>query len=176
MSANPALPPEGTDNPMTARLVRNRPLALSLLAGMLLIGLAGCAADTASAAHGPKPEDIVAQQFILFNVGMRSGNFSALAQVYAPNAILTKSGPSGVTTVYQGLPAILAYYHSLQAVNPGIQWTTDSMRSLAGGVVLVYEHAGSPPQSVPGRCVHVFVIQSGKIVTYDWAVFYTGKP
>jgi len=48
------------------------------------------------------------------------------------------------------------------------------MRMLAPNIVLVYQHAGSPPLRVAGRCVHLFVIKGGKIATYDWATYYAG--
>ena len=50
------------------------------------------------------------------------------------------------------------------------------MRMLAPTVVLSYEHAGSPPLAVAGRCAHLFVVQNGKVESVDWVVFYPGKP
>jgi hypothetical protein len=41
--------------------------------------------------------------------------------------------------------------------------------------VIAYEHAGSSPLSVAGRCVHVMRIENGKITSYDWAVFFPGQ-
>jgi hypothetical protein len=163
---------------MNARLLRARPLAAVTLFGLLALGLAGCASASAAAVthHDTRSEDVVRQQFVLFNAGMASGDFSALEQLYDPDATLTKSGPNGVTTTYHGWPAISAYYQSLHAAFPKYQWTTDSLRSLSEDVVLAYEHAGSPPLSVAGRCEHVFVVHAGKIVSYDWTVFYPGKP
>jgi hypothetical protein len=58
----------------------------------------------------------------------------------------------------------------------GIQFTQDSMRSLAPHVVLTYEHAGLPTSVAPGRCMHVFTLKGGKIVTLDWATYYGGQP
>jgi hypothetical protein len=58
----------------------------------------------------------------------------------------------------------------------GIQFTQDSMRSLAPHVVLTYEHAGLPTSVAPGRCMHVFTLKGGKIVPLDWATFYGGQP
>ena len=163
-------------NASTVKL--NRVAVATVLLGWLLAGLTACATAAASPAihHDSKPEDVVTLQFALVNTGMASGDFSTLAQVFAPDATLTKSSPSGVTTVYQGLPAITAYYQGLRGSFPQYRWTTDSMRTLSESVVLAYEHAGSPPLSVAGRCVHVIVVHAGKIVSYDWAVFYPGKP
>ncbi len=28
---------------------------------------------------------------------------------------------------------------------------------------------------LPSRCAHVFVVEKGKIVSYDWVVFFAGK-
>jgi hypothetical protein len=163
---------------MNARLLRDRPLVSTLLVGLLLMGLAGCA--TASAAtvqrSDTRAEDVVTQQFALFNAGMASGDFSAFDQVFAPDATLTTSNPAGVTTVSQGLPAIIAYYQAFQAAHPLCRWTNDSMRSLSESVVLAYDHACSPPLSVAGRCAHIFVVHAGLIESYDWVTFYPGKP
>jgi hypothetical protein len=107
---------------------------------------------------------------------MASGDFTAFDQVFAPDATLTTSNPAGVTTVHQGLPAILAYYQGFQAAHPLCRWTVDSLRSLSESVVLTYDHACSPPQSVAGRCEHLFVVHAGLIESYDWTTFYPGKP
>jgi hypothetical protein len=42
-------------------------------------------------------------------------------------------------------------------------------------VVLSYEHAGSPPLTVAGRCAHLFVVKNGMIQTLDWTTFYSGQ-
>jgi hypothetical protein len=119
---------------------------------------------------------VVSTYSSIFNAGMKSGDFSALASVFAPDATFTRSNPMGVTTVYHGLKNILAAYVGIYKAFAGYQWTIDSMRSLDQSVVLAYEHAGSPPLSVPGRCMHVFVVVNGKIQSYDWTTFYPGKP
>jgi hypothetical protein len=163
---------------MATRLLRLRSLAATLLPGVLLLGLAACA--TASAApvqrHDTRAEDVVMQQFALFNAGMASGDFAAFDQVFAPDATLTTSNFAGVTTVHQGLTEIIAYYQAFQAAHPLCRWTNDSLRSLSESVVLAYDHACSPPQSVAGRCVHIFVVHAGLIESYDWVTFYPGKP
>jgi hypothetical protein len=99
-----------------------------------------------------------------------------MSSVFAPDATLTQSSPKGVTAVIHGLTAITNFYRGLKTRFAGYQWTVESMRSLAPNVVLVYQHAGSPPLRVAGRCMHVFVVQDGKIVTYDWATYYPGQP
>jgi len=105
---------------------------------------------------------------------MRSGDFSALASVYSPDATLTQSNPRGVTTVVHGLDAIMRFYQGVWTKFPGYQWTQDNMRSLDANVVLSYEHASSPPERVAGRCMHLFVLQNGKIMSLDWTTFYAG--
>jgi hypothetical protein len=49
------------------------------------------------------------------------------------------------------------------------------MSSLEPDVVWAYQHASSPPLSVPGRCVHLFVVEHGKITSYDWITYYAGQ-
>jgi ketosteroid isomerase-like protein len=152
---------------------------LSLLVVVLINGLAACGAQT-NAQPTTKPTEpgapaVVTMYFQILNAGMRSGDFSALASVYAPDASLTQSNPKGVTTVVHGLASITRFYQGVRTRVPGYQWTTESMRSLAPDVVLAYEHAGSPPLRVASRCVHVFVVQNGKITSYDWIAYYPGQ-
>jgi len=153
---------------------------ISLLVVLLISGLAACGgpanAQQTSTPAQPNATSVVTTYLQLFNAGMRSGDFSALASVYAPDAILKQSNPKGVTTVVHGLANIITFYQGLRTKFPGFQWTVESMRSLAPNVVLVYQHAGSPPLRVAGRCMHVFVVERGKITSYDWATYYPGQP
>jgi ketosteroid isomerase-like protein len=161
---------------------------LTLLVVFLIGGLAACggvanalpSTTQTNAQPNTKPAEssattVVTTYLQLFNAGMRSGDFSAMASVFAPDATLTQSNPKGVTTVVHGLAAITSFYQGLKTKFAGYQWTVESMRSLAPNVVLVYQHAGSPPLRVAGRCVHVFVVQNGKITSYDWATYYPGQ-
>jgi ketosteroid isomerase-like protein len=156
-------------------------LALLILLVVLLIsGLAACggaanALPSTTQSNAQPNTTVVTTYLQLFNAGMRSGDFSAMASVYAPDATLTLSNPKGVTTVVHGLAAITSFYQGLKTKFAGYQWTVESMRSLSPNVVLVYQHAGSPPLRVAGRCVHVFVVQNGKITSYDWATYYPGQ-
>ena len=109
-----------------------------------------------------------------FNSGMKTGDFSSLSGLMAPDVVVTTSNPQGQTAVHRGLSDTLAYFQAFQKGLAGYQWTTDDMRSLGPGVVIAYEHAGSPPQTIAGRCFHVFHIVNGKIVSYDWTTFYPG--
>lgn len=153
---------------------------LSFLVVLLIGGIAAWsgqanALQQNSAAPQSNATTVVKRYLKLFNAGMRSGDFTEMASIYAPDATLTQSNPKGVTTVFHGLAKIMAFYHGLQKQLPGYQWTVETMRSLAPNVVLVYQHAGSPPLKVPGRCIHVFVIEHGKITSYDWATYYPGQ-
>ena len=154
---------------------------LSLLVVLLIGGLAACGGaanaqpNTTTTQSKPGATTVVTTYLRLFNAGMRSGDFSALASVYAPDATLTQSNPKGVTTIVHGLTNILTFYQGVHTKFPGFQWTVESMRSLAPNVVLVYQHAGSPPLRVAGRCIHLFVLENGKITSYDWATYYPGQ-
>ncbi len=153
---------------------------LSLLVVILISGLSACGGSTNAqpnaTSRGPSVPPAVLMYFQIFNAGMRSGDFSALASVYSPDATLTYSNTKGLTTVYHGHDAITRFYEALWARLPGYQWTQESMRSLDSNVVLSYEHAGSPPLRVASRCMHLFVIQNGKIMSLYWTTFYPGQP
>jgi hypothetical protein len=124
---------------------------------------------------GQPDQAVVTYYFQVLNAGLLSGDFSELAEVYAPDATLTQSNPKGVTIVANGLDAITTWYRGFQARFPGIQFTQESMRSLAPHVVLSYEHAGLPTAAQPGRCMHVFTLKGGKIVSTDWATYFGGQ-
>jgi len=162
---------------------------LTLLTVFLLGGLAACggaasaqpnitqsSTQQTTIAPDPGATTVVMTYLQLFNAGMKSRDFSAMASVYATDATLTQSNPKGVTTVLHGLTAIITFYQGLRTKFPGYQWTVESMRNLAPNVVLVYQHAGSPPLSVAGRCIYVFVVKGAKITSYEWATYYPGQP
>ena len=123
----------------------------------------------------PSASTVVTSYLHIFNASMKSGDFSALHSVYAPNATFTQSNPKGVTTVAHGLAAITKLDQTIRKNFPGFQWTVESMHLLSPNVVLVYQHASGPSSKIPGRCIHVFVVDDGKITRYDWATFYPGK-
>jgi len=154
---------------------------LALLAVLIISGLAACGGganaqpNTTTTQSKPSATTVVTTYLQLFNAGMHSGDFSTMTSVFASNATLTQSNPKGVTAVVHGLAAIIGFYQGLRAKFAGYQWTVESMRSLAPNVVLVYQHAGSPPLRVAGRCVHLFVVENGKITSYDWATYYPGQ-
>jgi Na+-translocating ferredoxin:NAD+ oxidoreductase RnfD subunit len=155
------------------RPTRLYPLVAALVVVMLL-------ASSAFAEPTTSPKVRTAQAtvhayFKILNAGMKSGNFSALSTVYAPNATLTQSNPLGQTKVSHGLTEITAFYEGAYSKFAGYEWTQDAMRSLAKTVVLSYEHAGSPPLTVAGRCAHLFVVKHGMIQSLDWTTFYSGQ-
>jgi hypothetical protein len=127
----------------------------------------------------PKPisrRHILAGAAVVVPVGAISLLAPTEATVYAKGAALTQSSPAGVTTVYQGLDAVIGFYVVAWQNFHGIAWTQDQVRSLASTVVLSYEHAGRPGQTKPGRCAHLFTVHRGLISTLDWVTYYPGVP
>jgi hypothetical protein len=133
----------------------------------------------ASGDPGPsRAQSVVTRYFGILNAGMASANadFSALATVYASDAILTQSSPAGVTNVYQGVNAIIGFYVAAWQNFHGLHWTQDHVRNLDSAVVLSYEHANRPGQTKPGLCAHLFKVHRGLISTLDWVTYYPGVP
>ena len=153
------------------------------LVAILLVGAfltvsshASAAGNTPQATQAERPDqEVITYYFEVLNEGLISGDFSELSEVYAPDATLTQSNPKGVTIVAHGLTEIIAWYQGYQAKFPGLHFTQESMRSLAPHVVLSYEHAALPTSVVPGRCMHVFTVKGGMIMSNDWATFYGGQ-
>ena len=162
------------------RLRHLSPLAIIVVIALVLLSACASAqAETQTSTQAPShllsASEVVEHYFSILNAGMKSGNFSALNSVFASDATLTRSTLDGKTTVYHGLAEITGFYDTLPTKVPGFQWTTDSIGSPSTTVVLTYEHAGTPSMALPSRCAHVFVVQNGKIVSYDWVVFFAGK-
>lgn len=157
-----------------------RPLASLAAAGavclsLLISGAGITSVSTHAAKQYHSPAATVHAYFRILNAGMQSGDFSAMASVYAPNGTLTQSNPLGQTKVSHGVSEIIAYYKTAYTKLAGYHFTQDAMRALSSDTLLSYEHAGSPPLSVAARCAHVFVIKNGKIKTLDWVTFYPGQ-
>lgn len=106
---------------------------------------------------------------------MKSGNFSNLAGVYAPNATLTLSTLKGLTRTIQGLSSIMRFYKAIQPYVHTLKWTQKGMRALSPTVVISYIDIGGGQLTATARSVHVIVIQSGKVASHDWIDFYPGK-
>jgi hypothetical protein len=126
--------------------------------------------------HGRNNQALLDKYWTTLNTGMASatGDFSGMADAYAADGTLTQSNPAGVTTVIQGIDAIIAFYAKAWTKFHGYQWTLDSTRWIKWDVALNYEHAGSPPLSVPGRCAHLFVFCNGHIQSLDWVTYFGG--
>jgi SnoaL-like domain len=152
-----------------------RLLTLIVVAVMVALVADNAYAHPSAAVKTRGAQATVHAYFAILNAGMKSGDFSALSRVYAPNAVLTQSNPLGQTKVSHGLSEITAFYQGAYSKFAGYEWTQDAMRSLAPTVVLSYEHAGSPPLTVAGRCAHLFVVKGGMIRSLDWTTFYSGQ-
>jgi hypothetical protein len=159
---------------MCLRHVHRPIVALLVAAGLLAVAMA-----TPVSAQPPSPQssaqEVAARYFTVLNAGMTSGNFAALASVYAPDATLRASNPTGVTTVVHGLAALTAFYQGLRAKFPGYQWATARWLRVAPSVVIFYERAGTPAMAAPGRCAHTIVVRHGKIASIDWVTYYPGR-
>ena len=157
-------------------LIASAPAATTLAAGCKTNSPMISCSDPPLATTSRSPTATVHAYFQVLNAALQSGDFSALASVYAPNATLTQSNPLGQTTVSHGTAQITAFYR--QSIFPkiaGYHFTQDAMRNLTKTTLLSYEHAGSPPLSVAARCSHLFVIKDGKIMTLDWVIFFPGQ-
>ncbi len=126
--------------------------------------------------HRRDNQELLDSYWATLNAGMASsnGDFSGMADVYADDATLTQSNPAGLTSVYQGIDAIIAFYGAAYTKFHGYQWSLDSTRWLSRDIALNYEHAGSPPLTVPGRCAHLFTFCHDRIQTLDWVTFFGG--
>jgi hypothetical protein len=144
-----------------------------LIAGALL---AACALLAHGAAHAAPPRNgaqaLVKSYFAIANTGLRTGDFSALATVYAPSVTLVVSNPKGVTTVLQGMDKITAWYKAWGAANVGGQMTSVRTTSPVPNMVIDYERGDKPGHPNFAGCAHIFTVQSGKIVTDDWIVYF----
>ena len=163
---------------LTAQLDR-RTMLKGIGAFSALPALAAVAPWEASAHerhHAHNNQAVLDRYWVTLNTGMASttGDFSAMADVYSSEGTLTQSNPAGVTTINQGIDAIIAFYAKAWVKFQGYQWTPDTTRWLTRGIALNYEHAGSPPLSVPGRCAHLFMFDDGRIQTLDWVTYFGG--
>ena len=114
---------------------------------------------------------MVLSYFTVFSHILRGASTSQLAQVYAPTATFLVSTPSGKTAVYQNLPAIEGWYKAFAASHAGFQLTYVSERRPLPGMVVHYEIALDSANVVKGRCVHIFAVANGMIVSDDFIVY-----
>ena len=150
---------------------------LSVIAAVAIMALSGCGGTPV--AHAQAPADPPDQQVITtyiqdLNAGIQSGDFTALVNLYAPDAVLTASTPNGVTTTATGRAEIEAFFQHFRSIHPGLVFAIDSIRIISPHVALTYEHAAPPGWVAPGRCMHLYTIKSGQVQSLDWATFFPG--
>lgn len=168
------------DIDVTAQFDRRK--VLKGIGALSALGALGVVSPDAALARGRRHgrhrenQSLLDTYWATLNAGMASatGDFSGMANVYAADGTLTQSNPAGVTTVNQGIDAIIAFYGKAYTKFHGYQWTLDTTRWLDPDIALNYEHAGSPPLTVPGRCAHLFTFCGGRIQTLDWVTFFGG--
>jgi len=85
------------------------PVCLVAAIGLTSVFPGAVSAHGALPKKGGNPEVVVQKYFGILNAGMRTGDFSALATVYAANATVTQTSPAGVTKVYHGLAEITGF-------------------------------------------------------------------
>jgi ketosteroid isomerase-like protein len=141
--------------------------------------VAACLLTAREPAQAASPHNsaqaLVKSYFAIANAGLNTGDFSALTTVYAPNVTLVVSNPKGVTTVLQGMAKITAWYKAWAAANVGAQLTSVRTTSPVPNMVIDYEQGYKPGHPNFAGCAHIFTVQSGKIVTDDWIVYYVKK-
>jgi hypothetical protein len=123
-----------------------------------------------------RPLLVTHNYFAVLNAGMRSGDFSSLASVYAANARVTmyrytlrrdisplKTGEA------HGLAAITALYGKFQSAFSGYQWTQIQVTRVSSTRVVSYERVQSPGGSI-AESETVLVIKGGKIIRLAWTI------
>lgn len=142
-------------------------------------GLRAHAANTSSPQDGEPDRYVVENYFWIFNAGLKSGDFSALSTVYAPDATLTQTNSKNVVTIVHGASNIIAWYTKAYGVGTpahGTKFVPDPryppMRSLAPHVVLSYEYALPIGFSQAGYCSHLFTLKGGMFETVNWVTYY----
>jgi hypothetical protein len=154
--------------------------AFALACLLLLLGSTWSIALAMPAASGhpapqSRPLQVARSYFALLNAGMRTGDFSSLASVYAANARLTMyrslprdMSPEKIDQAH-GLAAITGIYREVYAAFSGYQWTRVQVNRISTTRVASYERVRSP-QGSTGESETVFVIKGGKITHLDWTI------
>jgi hypothetical protein len=138
-----------------------------------------CSSQVRSAAAQPRSsqqsgEALVTLYYQIFNAGLRNGDFSAMASVFAPDATLSHSSAQGETSTFQGLNAIIAFYHRVYLNIPGTQFKRDKLYDLSPTILLNYEHGVGTGLRLPPRCSHLFDIRNGRLHQVFWVVYFNG--
>lgn len=136
-------------------------------------GTPGAMARPATGQQNPRA--LVATYYQILNAGLRSGDFSAMASVFALDATVTRSTPTGATITLHGLGPIINFYRTLYVAAPGTQFQGDVMYSLSPAIVLTYEHTRTAIPRAIARCSHLFVVENGRIKQLFWVVYYAGR-
>ena len=154
---------------------RAHPVCIAI-ACMLLVLSSAVAPAHARRAGGQSSADLLLSTYYnIINVGMKSGNFSALASVLTPDTTLTVSNPLGKTEVYQGLKAAIAYYHESFLHVPGLYFKPVIVHDVSLTVLFTYDVAENTKHTVVGKCAHLFIIRNGRFSSHDYITYYTGQ-
>ena len=148
-----------------------------LIACLVLLGSL-TAPRMAARAAGPLAQSAVRAEIRAFidaaNACTPHSTCTALAALYAPAPTLRASFHTGVTKVYHDLAQIVAFYKGDSV--PGKGFALDSITFLSPTIVYSYEHWGSPGETSPSSCTHVYVLNNqGKIVHEEFVEYYPGK-
>jgi hypothetical protein len=155
--------------------------ALVLAGVLLLLGSMSSAAlarpiPAGNPAPQSRPLQVAHSYFAVLNAGMRTGDFSSLASVYAGNARLTlyrylaRDIAPEKTGDAHGLAAITALYQKVQSAFPGYQWTLLQVNRVSSTRVVSYEWARGPGGSGSRDSETVFVIKGSKITRLAWTI------
>lgn len=159
-------------------------VGLGLFAVILVGALSAYRLQARAAGNSPPQYEegdqaVVEKYFQIFNAGLLSGDFSALATVYAPDATLFQSNSKNVATIINGASDIIAWYtktFGLGTPGHGSQFVPDPryppLRALAPHVIVTYEYALPPGFSQAGYCMHVFTLKGGWIESVNWATYF----
>ena len=154
--------------------MRNRMIAPLISCILLICSIAAPRLDArahATSAHSDA-RAIVTTFMADLHTAFQTGDFSAVAALYAPNATLTWSFHTGKSGVVAGVNNIVAFYKG--DVSPGKFLWLDSVTLLSPNVAYAYEHFGSAGQKSPSLCTHAYVVHGGKITAEEFVEFYPG--
>jgi ketosteroid isomerase-like protein len=154
--------------------MRTRALSPVISCALLICGIMTprLAAGTHAAPAHSDARSVVRTFMADLHTAFQTGDFSAVAALYAPKATLTWSFHTGKSGTLHGVANIVAFYKG--DVSPGKFLWLDSVTLLSPTVAYAYEHFGSAGQKSPSLCTHVYVVTGGKIATEEFVEFYPG--
>jgi hypothetical protein len=156
-------------------------LLLGSIVGTTLAASRGSRVQVGTPMSQPLALSVARSYTTSVTAGMQTGDFSRLAALLAPAAILTQHStitplePQMDTRAVQGRSAILAVYHALYRWAPGLQWTQEAMSQVSPTVVETFAHATAPRLGMTIQSQQRLVIRHGKIVRLDWILQYFWK-